>query len=140
MSAPVIANAPPQERLRHELPMPERPCVHDLFRRQALATPEAVALVQGDQRLTYLELERRANRLAHELRRRGVGPGVAVAVSLQRSVELIVALLATLKAGAAYLPLDSSYPVARLETMLREVPAPLVLADARGAERLASLV
>ncbi len=120
--------------------MPELPRVHDVFRRHALATPDAVALVQGEHRLTYLELERRANRLAHELRRRGVGPGAAVAVSLNRSVELIIALLATLKAGAAYLPLDSSYPAARLETMLRDVPAPLALVDARGAERLVSLV
>jgi amino acid adenylation domain-containing protein len=115
------------------------PPVHMLFRRQAVARPGAMALVQGARSLCYGELERASNRLAHALARRGVGPGLAVAVSLERSPEMVIALLGILKAGAAYLPLDPSYPAERLSAMLRQVPAPLALVDERGASQLAAL-
>ncbi|MGW4927489.1 amino acid adenylation domain-containing protein, partial [Streptomyces parvulus] len=107
-----------------ETPLPVR------FAEQAAATPDAVALVAGDTSLTYAELDRRANRLAHLLLRRGAGPDRVVAVALPRSAELVVALLAVLKSGAAYLPLDPDHPAGRLTH---------VLADARPALLLTTL-
>ena len=89
-----------------------------------------------DTELTYAELNRRANRLAHLLISRGVGPESLVALALPRSAEMIIALLAILKAGAAYLPLDLDYPVERLSYMLRDAQPPCVLTSARIAERL----
>src|SRR5207244_10027888 len=85
-------------------------CIHQLFERQAARTPEALALAGGEERLTYRELNERANRLAHHLVERGVGPEVLVAVCLERSPQAIVALLAILKAGGAYVPLDPAHP------------------------------
>ena len=81
-------------------------CVHECFRRQVEQTPEATAVIDGPRQWTYRELDERANRLAHFLERRGVGPDHLVAVRLTRSAELIVAILGVLKAGGAYLPLD----------------------------------
>ncbi|HEX2091099.1 MAG TPA: condensation domain-containing protein, partial [Longimicrobiaceae bacterium] len=93
---------------------PRDRCVHELFAEQAARTPGAPALVCRGETLTYAELERRANRLANHLRRRGVGPERCVGVSLERTPELVTALLAVLKAGGAYVPLDPAYPRARL--------------------------
>jgi amino acid adenylation domain-containing protein len=106
-------------------------CLHSLVSRQAAATPEAVAIVDQTARLTYGELERRANRLAHRLRRLGVGPEVRVGVCLERSVDLVVGLLAVLKAGGAYVPLDPSYPRERLEFMLGDSRAHVLLTENR---------
>ena len=92
-------------------------CVHQLFEQQVERTPEATALIFEDQELTYSELNARANQLAHHLIDLGVGPEVIVGVCLERSVALIVALLAILKAGGAYLPLDPSWPHERLEQL-----------------------
>ncbi|WP_166653667.1 condensation domain-containing protein, partial [Paraburkholderia flava] len=87
--------------------------VHELFSREALRHPSAVALVYGEAVLTYAELESRANRLAHFLIGRGVGPEVRVGIGVERSVEMVVGLLAILKAGGAYVPLDPEYPAER---------------------------
>ncbi|MEY3673213.1 MAG: hypothetical protein RI904_2870, partial [Pseudomonadota bacterium] len=89
-----------------------------LFEQQAHRTPDAVALVCADEELSYSELDQRANQLARHLIAQGVGPDQVVAILLGRSPEMIVAMLATLKAGAAYLPLDPTYPIGRLSFML----------------------
>ncbi|MFD8378342.1 amino acid adenylation domain-containing protein [Streptomyces sp. NPDC059679] len=102
-------------------------CLHELIAAQALRTPDALALVFDGERLTYAELDHRADRLAHWLRRRGAGPDRFVAVCAERSVELVVALLGVLKAGAAYVPVDPSYPVARQEFMLADADPALLL-------------
>ncbi|MFF3504787.1 amino acid adenylation domain-containing protein [Streptomyces sp. NPDC003247] len=96
---------------------------------QAARTPDATALVYGGTQLTYAELDVRANRLAHHLQGLGAGPGAVVAVSVPRSVELVVALLAILKAGAAYLPLDPDYPAPRLAYMLDDAAPVCAVAD-----------
>ncbi|MFD8819412.1 amino acid adenylation domain-containing protein, partial [Streptomyces sp. NPDC059627] len=110
-----------------------------LFERQARATPAAVALTDGEATLTYGELNARANRLAHALIERGVGPEQRVALALPRSAEQVVAVLAVLKAGAAYLPVDPQYPAARIAYLLQDArPALLVttsrIGDLPGAE------
>jgi len=102
--------------------------LHTLVTTQALATPAASAVVDDHETLTYAELERRANQLAHWLRRRGVRADDRVAVALERSASLVVALLAVLKAGAAYVPIDPGYPAARIAGMLEDSGATLVLA------------
>ncbi|WP_459477501.1 amino acid adenylation domain-containing protein, partial [Pseudomonas sp. No.117] len=103
--------------------------VHRLFEAQVRHVPEAPALVFGAQRLSYAELNRRANRLAHALIERGVGPEVLVGVALERSVELVVGLLAVLKAGGAYVPLDPDYPRRRLDFLLADSGIRLLLAQ-----------
>ena len=95
-------------------------CVHELFEAQAAQTPEAIAVVFADQHLTYRELNHRANQLAHYLRKNGIGLEAMVGLCLDRSVEMIVAVLGILKAGGAYLPLDPCYPLERLTLMLEE--------------------
>ncbi|MFI7368323.1 amino acid adenylation domain-containing protein [Streptomyces sp. NPDC050149] len=102
---------------------------------QAARTPDATALVYGDVSLTYAELNTRANRLARHLRTLGARPGAVVAVAVPRSVELIVSLLAVLKAGAAYLPLDPEYPAERVTYMLTDAAPVCVVTDR--ADRIA---
>ncbi len=104
-----------------------RECVQQLFEAQVKRTPDAVAVVFGDARLTYRELNRRANQLAHFLRARGVGPDVLVGLCLGRSLEMLVGLLGILKAGGAYVPLDPSYPAERLAFMLADSAVPILL-------------
>jgi amino acid adenylation domain-containing protein len=99
-------------------------------------TPMAAAVVFGDQTLTYGELERRSNRLARYLRQCGVGPGKIVGLSLERSPEMVVALLAVAKAGGAYLPLDPSYPYERRAFMLRDSAAHVLVVDGRAGSDL----
>jgi amino acid adenylation domain-containing protein len=111
-------------------------CVHDLFGAQAARTPEAVALSWRGERLTYAQLEARANRLANALRRRGVGPEVRVGICLPRTPELVAAMLGVLKAGGAYVPLDPAYPRERLGYMLQDAGVTLVITDSDLADRL----
>ena len=96
---------------------PDR-CLHELFAEQVRRTPYAIAVAYDDEQVSYAELDARANRLARCLRDLGVGPEVTVGVCLERSVELVVALLAILKAGGAYVPLDPGYPADRLAYMI----------------------
>ncbi|WP_437966999.1 amino acid adenylation domain-containing protein [Sorangium sp. So ce260] len=110
--------------------------VHELFEAQAERTPDATAVIFGERRLSYRELNARANRVAHALRRRGVGPDVLVAIAAERSVELVVALLATLKAGGAYVPIDPDYPAERIAFMLDDAAASVLLSQWPVASRL----
>ncbi|MFD4737237.1 amino acid adenylation domain-containing protein [Streptomyces virginiae] len=101
--------------------------VAGLVAEQAGRVPDAVAVVFGTEELTYRELDARADRLAHHLRGLGAGPDVPVAVCLERGTELIVTLLAVLRSGAAYVPLDPQHPLDRLEFVLRDTAAPVVV-------------
>jgi amino acid adenylation domain-containing protein len=114
---------------RTEREYPHGKCVHQLFEEQVARTPNASAVVFEDTELTYAELNKRANQLAHHLRSLGIGPGVHVGICMNRSIELIVALLAILKAGGIYVPLDPDFPAARLAFMLKDTAAPVVLAQ-----------
>ncbi|GAA3093427.1 non-ribosomal peptide synthetase [Streptosporangium carneum] len=105
-----------------------------LFQKAAAATPDAVAVVAGDDTLTYAELNGRANRVAHWLIGRGVGPEDIVALALPRSPDLVVALLGVLKAGAAYLPLDPDYPAERIAYMIEDAAPRCLVTDASGPE------
>ncbi|MFY9559984.1 MAG: amino acid adenylation domain-containing protein [Terriglobales bacterium] len=102
-------------------------CAHELFEAQVERKPEAVALVWGEQQLSYGELNRRANQLAHELRSKGVGPEALVGICVERSPDLLVALLGVLKAGGAYVPLDPAFPRERLLFMLRDAGVQVLL-------------
>jgi non-ribosomal peptide synthetase component F len=119
-----------------EAAYPENQGVHQLFEEQAARNPEAVALIYEDQSLTYAELNARANRLARALVRHGVGRDQPVAIGLERSPELIVAVLGILKAGGACLPLDLSYPTERLTRILAFSEAHLLVATPDTAARL----
>ena len=103
-----------------EAEFPRERCVHELFEEQVEKTPDAVAVVYEDATLSYAELNRRANQLAHYLRELGVGPDQRVAICMDRSLEMMVGLLGVLKAGGAYVPLDPAYPAERLRYMLDE--------------------
>ena len=104
-----------------------------LFERQTARTPEALAVVCGGEHLTYAELDRRANRLGRHLRGQGVGPGRVVAIALDRSLDMLVALLGVLKAGGAYVPLDPAYPAERLAFVLADSGVSLLVTHARAA-------
>jgi amino acid adenylation domain-containing protein len=104
-------------------------CTHVLFEHQAARNPELIALTFGRRQLTYRELNQRANQLARNLRRLGVKPNVLVGVCFERSLELIVALLAVWKAGGAYVPLDASYPKERLSFMIEDARPLIVLTN-----------
>jgi len=105
------------------------PTLHGLVERRADTDPDALAVVAGDERLTYAELDRQANRLAHRLLALGVAPEEPVAVAVGRSVAMVVALLGVLKAGGAYLPLDPAYPRERLELVLDDSGARVLLSE-----------
>ena len=108
---------------------PARPCIHQLFEEQAARTPDATALVAGQERLSYRELNERAELLARYLRGLGVGPESLVGVLLGRSARMVVALLGVLKAGGAYVPLDPTYPRERLRFMLEDSGARVLLTE-----------
>src|SRR3954469_10503492 len=118
-----------EEWNRTEAPYPES-YIHERFEAQAERTPDAVAVVYENRQLTYGELNRRANRLAHHLRGLGVGPDVRVGICVERGFELVVAVLGVLKAGGAYLPLDPGYPQERLLDMVQDSD-PVVLLTQR---------
>ncbi|MDF2629024.1 MAG: tycC3 [Symbiobacteriaceae bacterium] len=105
-------------------------CLHQLIEAQVAQTPDAEAVAFEGERLSYRELNRRANQLAHRLRKLGVGPDVPVGIGMERSIEMVVGLLAILKAGGAYVPLDPTYPQERLAFMLEDAEAPVVLTPA----------
>jgi amino acid adenylation domain-containing protein len=110
-----------------QLPLPSQYCVHQLFEEQARRTPEAIAVVSEQFHLSYQVLEQRANQLAHFLQEQGAGPEQRIGLCLPRSPELVIALLAILKAGAAYVPLDPSYPAERLAFMIEQVEMQILL-------------
>jgi amino acid adenylation domain-containing protein len=114
---------------RTESDFPRTQCVHDLFAAQVKAIPAAVAVIFEERQLTYRELNRKANQLAHHLRRLGVVPGKLVAICLDRSLEMVIGMLATLKAGGAYLPVAPSCPAERLRFMLEESKATVLLTN-----------
>ena len=111
-------------------------CVHQLVEAQVRSTPNAVAVELEGTRLRYAELNCKANQLAHWLRRRGVGRDVRVGVCMERSLELVVALLAVLKAGGAYVPLDPGYPAERLAFMIDDARVPVLLTQQRLCGRI----
>ncbi|MFJ9898453.1 amino acid adenylation domain-containing protein [Streptomyces sp. NPDC091280] len=116
--------------------VPSSATLPELFAAQAARTPDATAVVYEGDRLTYAELEERANRLAHLLAARGAGPERLVALALPRSPELVVAVLAVLKTGAAYVPMDPEYPADRLAFMLTDADPVLLVTTAETASRL----
>jgi amino acid adenylation domain-containing protein len=115
---------------------PQDKCIHQLFEEQARKTPDAVAVVFGADSLTYAQLDRRSNQLAHHLQSVGVGIGSLVGICVERSIELVVGLFGILKAGAAYVPIDPNYPAERLEYLIEDSQVQVLLTQARLVERL----
>ena len=115
---------------------PREPLLHHLFEAQAARTPGNIAVAGDTGSLTYRALDQQANQLAHRLRRLGAGPGALVALCLDRSPDLVVAMLAVLKAGAAYVPVDPDYPPARIAFMLGDAAAPVVITRSPQLSRL----
>ncbi|WP_438040317.1 non-ribosomal peptide synthetase [Sorangium sp. So ce128] len=145
-SAPRLGLLGPTERARrlsegrgaaHDVAPPR--CLHEAFEEHAARQPEALAVVAGDRRLTYRELNQQANRLAHHLRRRGVGGGSPVGLCGERSVDMIAGLLGILKAGGAYVPLDPHAPVQRLTQQIRRAGFSVLLTNAPVRARLSDL-
>jgi amino acid adenylation domain-containing protein len=110
--------------------------IHELFERQAERTPNALAIITAQDRLTYSELNRHANRLAHQLHSEGIGVGARVAIFMERSSEMFVAVLAALKAGAAYIPLNPRHPTERIRFVLSDAAPAVVLTQQRLAQML----
>jgi aspartate racemase len=115
---------------------PKDSCIHQLFEAQVERTPDAVAVVFGDQQMTYRKLNSRANQLARYLQALGVGPEVLVGICVERSLETVVAILGILKAGGAYVPLDPAYPRERLAFMLEDTQVSMVVTLGDLVERL----
>jgi amino acid adenylation domain-containing protein len=129
-----LLSAPERDQLLYawnapQAAFPADRCVHELFEAQAARCPDAIALVFEDQQLSYAELNCRANRLAHYLRELGVGPDLRVAIFMERSFEMVVALLAVLKAGGAFVPIDPAYPAERLAFMIDDSTPHVLLAQ-----------
>lgn len=122
-----------------DTPFPNDKCLHELFEACADVMPDATAVICGDHSLTYLELDEQANQLANRLLRMGVTPDTLVGVHVERSLEMVVAVLATSKAGGAYVPIDPSYPEDRVRFMLDDSQVPVLLTQERLAERLGVL-
>ncbi|WP_031282509.1 non-ribosomal peptide synthetase, partial [Photorhabdus temperata] len=114
-----------------ETAYPDSLCIHQLFEQQAEKTPKALALIAGDKSLSYRELNTRANRLARQLIEQGIRPGDQVALLLERSIELVVAQLAVLKASAVYVPVDPDVPDERKNWLISDCTARLLLIDTR---------
>lgn len=112
-----------------------RAVVHQLFEERAAVTPDAIALTDGERDISYAELDRAANRLAHHLRGIGAGPEVRIGLSMDRSADLVVAVLGVLKSGAAYVPLDPTYPEDRLRHLASDADLRLVLVDGTARHR-----
>lgn len=111
-----------------EVDYPAHKCIHELFETQVISNPESVAVICGDSQLSYKELNQKSNQLAHYLiQERGVAPDTLVGICLDRSLEIIVGILAVLKAGGAYVPLDPEYPKERLEYIMGDAQLTTVL-------------
>lgn len=119
---------------------PSDRCLHHLFEDQAARTPDAVALVCGAEQLTYQDLNERANRLAWHLGHLGLAPGFRTGLLLDRSVDFVVAVLGTLKAGGVYVPLATEFPVSRLEYMIKDSGVAVLLTSQEPPDRLVGLV
>src|SRR6185312_64777 len=119
---------------RTDVPYPGQRCVHELFEDQVSRTPQALAVTCQDRTLTYAELNVRANRLAHYLRERGVGPDQRVGLCVRRDIPMVVAMLAIMKAGGAYVALDPSYPRQRLAYLVADSAPVLLLTDAASSQ------
>ncbi|MCP4262409.1 MAG: amino acid adenylation domain-containing protein, partial [Planctomycetes bacterium] len=115
---------------------PEDKCIHQLFEAAVTGSPDAVAAVFEKLQLTYKELNSRSNQLAHYLQTLGVGPEILVGICIERSLEMVIGILGILKAGGAYLPLDPTYPKARLQFILEDAGAPLLLTTEKLANQL----
>ncbi|MGH2412356.1 MAG: condensation domain-containing protein, partial [Microcystaceae cyanobacterium] len=115
---------------------PQGKCLHEWFEEQVERTPKAIAVGFEDRQLTYRELNRQANQLAHYLQTLGVSPDVLVGICVERSLEMVVGLLGILKAGGAYVPLDPTYPQERLTFMLEDAQVPVLLAQEHLVARL----
>ena len=121
---------------RTDAPYPADVCLHQLVERQVQLTPDAVAAVCGEAELTYGDLNRRANQLAHSLRALRVGPETLVGICMERSFEMVIGLLGVLKAGGAYVPLDPMYPMERLAFLLNDARPPVLLTQQRLLDKL----
>lgn len=119
---------------------PQHLCIHQLFEQQVELTPNAVALVFENQRLTYRQLNNQANQLARYLQKLGVKPEVCVGICMERSPEMVIGLLAILKAGCAYVPLDSKYPQERLAFMLEDSQAQILLTQTHLVQHFTSAI
>ncbi|MEH2617403.1 amino acid adenylation domain-containing protein [Bradyrhizobium sp. AZCC 1620] len=119
-------------------PFPSEQCIHELFAEQVRKAPEAIALAHEDVRLSYGELDAKANQLARYLIGLGVGPDQPVAICLERGISMIVGLLAVLKAGGAYLPLDPAYPAERLRQIVDDAKPGLLISDSAGRATFAN--
>ncbi|MDZ8084262.1 MAG: amino acid adenylation domain-containing protein [Nostoc sp. DedQUE12b] len=119
-----------------EVEYPKEQCIHQLFEAQVESTPDAVAVVFEDQQLTYSELNAKANQLAHYLQKLGVKPEVLVGICVERSLSMLIGLLAILKAGGAYVPLDPAYPPERLAFILQDAQVSVLLTQQHLIENL----
>lgn len=132
---PIISIAERQKLLiewnQTTIPVPADVCIHHLFAQQVARTPHSVAVAYKSKQLTYQELNTRANQLAHYLIQRGVKPDTLVGIQMERSIELVVGLLAIHKAGGAYLPLNPDFPADRLALMIEDSQAPIILTQHR---------
>ncbi|WP_139488136.1 non-ribosomal peptide synthetase [Brevibacillus dissolubilis] len=117
-------------------PYPSESCLHELFEQHAHATPDNIALVFGDEQVTYAQLNARANQVADYLREKGVVPDTLVGLCLNRSVEMVVAILGILKAGGAYVPIDPDYPTERITHILHDSGIQLLMTTEQLAEHL----
>ena len=128
---PILEDAEKNRLLREwnrtALVHPGDASVHALIAQQAGRTPDSVAVEAGDQRLTYGELDRRANRIAQHLRALGAAPGALIGVCVERSAEMVAAVLGILKSGAAYVPLDPAFPAARIAMMIEDAAMPIIV-------------
>ncbi|MBA2287589.1 MAG: amino acid adenylation domain-containing protein [Ktedonobacteraceae bacterium] len=129
-------NRPPSSEIEPGQFLPECCCLHQAFEIQAARRPDAIAVAYEDSWLTYGLLEQKANQLAQVLRELGVGPEVRVGLCVERSLEMIIALLALLKAGGAYVPLDPTYPSERLSFMLADAGVAVLLTQQRFLQQL----
>ncbi|WP_186098327.1 amino acid adenylation domain-containing protein [Burkholderia gladioli] len=141
--ADLLSRAEREQLLVHwndtAMPFPEDACLHQLVEQQAARRPDAIAVIDAQERLSYAELNARANRLAHRLRRLGIAPDDRVALCMERGAAIVVAILAVMKAGGAYVPLDPAYPAERLAHMLADSAPVAALTDSRSRARLAGL-